>query len=72
VLKANILTGMADKFNEIKEDKYASHTREPLGQGFSRAYNWPKKCQGIQFGVATKGLESAKEMIFPADGAIHD
>jgi hypothetical protein len=33
---------MADKFNDIKEDQYASHVREPLGQGYSRKYNWPE------------------------------
>lgn len=38
VIKAQNLAGLADKFNDIKEDKYASHKREPLGQGFSRSY----------------------------------
>ena len=62
---------MADKFNDIKEDQYASHVREPLGQGFSRKYDWPEKAAGgsISFGCNTKGLDSAKEMIFPANGA---
>lgn len=31
VIKAQNLSGLADKFNDIKEDKYASHKREPLG-----------------------------------------
>ena len=31
VVKAQNLAGLADKFNDIKEDKYASHVREPLG-----------------------------------------
>jgi len=31
VIKAQTLAGLADKFNDIKEDKYASHVREPLG-----------------------------------------
>lgn len=62
---------MADKFNEIKEDKYASHLREPLGKGYSRQYDWPERAANgdIIFGVPTAGLESAKEMLFPAGGA---
>ena len=43
VLKAQNLSGLADKFNDIKEDKYASHQREPLGQGYSRSYQWPEQ-----------------------------
>jgi hypothetical protein len=47
------LNGLADKFNEIKEDKYASHVREPLGQGYSRQYDWPGHTSNgnIKFGV---------------------
>ena len=30
------LNELTDKFNDIKEDKYASHVREPLGKGYSR------------------------------------
>lgn len=41
VMKAQNLAGLADKFNDIKEDQYASHKREPLGQGFTRKYEWP-------------------------------
>lgn len=71
VMKAQNQTGLGDKFNDIKEDQYASHVREPLGQGFSRKYEWPDKAQNgsIVFGCPTAGLESAKEMIFPAGGA---
>lgn len=36
VIKAQNLEGLADRFNDIKEDKYGSHVREPLGNGFSR------------------------------------
>ena len=43
VIKAQTLAGLADKFNDIKEDKYASHVREPLGKGYSRQYDWPEK-----------------------------
>ena len=71
VVKAQNLSGLADKFNDIKEDKYASHQREPLGKGFTRSYQWPEKTQSgaIACGVPTSGLESAKEMIYPMGGA---
>ena len=45
VLKAQNQTGMADKFNNIKEGKYASNIREPLGSGFSREYEWPDQAE---------------------------
>jgi len=34
VIKAQNLAGLADKFNDIKENKYASKMKEPLGTGF--------------------------------------
>lgn len=36
VIKAQNLAGLADKFNDIKEGKYASSVKEPLAKGFSR------------------------------------
>ena len=44
---------MADKFNDIKEDKYESHWREPLGKGYSRKYEWPDQASNgtISFGI---------------------
>ena len=74
VVKAQNLSGLADKFNDIKEAKYASHVREPLGTGLNRQYNWPDKVAPgkTAFGLPTTGLESAKEMIFPAGGAVED
>jgi len=69
-VKAQNLAGLADKFNDIREDKYASHVREPLGKGFSRAYNWPDHAdEATKFGVPSTGLESAKDMIYPMGGA---
>ncbi len=58
---------MKDKFNDIKEAQYASNVREPLGKGYSRDYQWPDRAEGgsIAFGVGSKDLESAKEMIYP-------
>jgi len=34
VVKAQNLNGLADKFNDAKEGKYASQVREPLGKSF--------------------------------------
>jgi len=69
VIKANNLTGMQDKFNDIKESKYASHAKEPLGHGLDRQYNWPEHTQGAhKFGLPSKGLENAKDMLYPANG----
>lgn len=61
------MKGLADRFNDIKEDKYGSHVREPLGAGYKRVYDWPEKTENgnMQFGVSSQGLDSAKEMIFP-------
>ena len=52
-LKFKNLVGLADRFNDIKEDKYGSHNREPLGNGFSRQYDWPDRCENgaMKFGV---------------------
>lgn len=71
VVRAQSLSGLADKFNDIKEDNYASHKREPLGKGFSRGYVWPAAAENgnAKFGKPTQGLESAKEMLYPAGGA---
>ena len=53
VIKAQTLEGLADRFNDINEDRYGSHVREPLGNGFSRQYDWPEKTQSgaMNFGV---------------------
>lgn len=63
VLKAQNLKGLADKFNDIKEGKYASQIKEPLATGYQRGYNWPDKVAApdqFAFGVATIGSENAK------------
>ena len=74
VVKAQNLAGLADKFNDIKEDKYASHVREPLGRGYSRQYDWPAHANAgnMKFGVPSTGLESAKDMIYPMGGAMQN
>jgi hypothetical protein len=63
---------MQDKFNDIKESKYASHQREPLGESYKRGYNWPDKIndKNHDFGVHTKGLMNAKEILYPLNGHI--
>ena len=38
VIKAQNLNGLADKFNDAKEGKYASAVREPLGVSYQRVY----------------------------------
>lgn len=42
VIRAQDLKGLADRFNDIKEEKYGSHVREPLGGGYVRGYDWPE------------------------------
>lgn len=71
VIKANNLNGLADKFNDIKESKYASQLREPLGKSYSRAYNMPEETasNGFAFGVASGKQMSAKELIYPSGGS---
>lgn len=74
VIKAQNLNGLADKFNDIKEAKYASNVREPLGQAFQRNYNWPQPAStnGFKFGVPTVGSESAKEVLYPIGGEMEE
>ena len=45
VLKAQNMQGLADKFNDIREDKYSSHVREPLGKTYVRGHNLPSQTQ---------------------------
>lgn len=66
------MSGLADKFNDIKEAKYASHQREPLGRPASRGYAWPQQVQNekdFRFGVISGASESAKDLLFPSHGA---
>jgi len=62
------MKGLADKFNDIKESKYASQIKEPLATGFQRGYNWPDKvgaADAYKFGVPTVGSENAKQILYP-------
>ena len=51
--------------------KYASAKKEPLGKSFSRKYDWPATAEkgAINFGVPTRGLENAKEILYPLGGS---
>ena len=72
VIKAQNLNGLADKFNDIMESKYASQQMEPLGRPVNREYNWPKSIsenRNFKFGVKSKECENAKDILFPALGA---
>lgn len=70
VIKAQNMAGLAERFNDIKEGKYASMVKEPLGKGFERGYNWPDKTNDnkFKFGVPTVGSESAKDVLYPRGG----
>jgi len=75
VVKAQNLNGLADKFNDAKEAKYASAVREPLGQAYQRGYNWPQQVADPQkhsFGVPTGYSLDAKEVLYPADGSLEE
>jgi hypothetical protein len=73
-LKAQNLSGMADKFNDIKEQRYQSTIREPLGKSYQRGYNWVEEVQqpAFSFGVGTKADLSAKELLYPRGGALDE
>ncbi|CAK69382.1 unnamed protein product (macronuclear) [Paramecium tetraurelia] len=62
--------GIRELINEINEQKYASHIKEPLGTMPTRNYNWPDeaKSDGFAFGQKIPPSEySAKEVVFPPD-----
>ena len=58
-IKGKNLNGVSYFLNNIKEQKYASAKREPLGSGLQRNYIFPDKVQepGFKFGNATKGCK---------------
>lgn len=62
------MTGIAGKFNEIKEAKYASNIREPLFKVYERGYQWPEiveNKENFPFGVPTVSSDSVKEIVNP-------
>lgn len=73
VIKAQNLNGLADKFNDAKEGKYASAVREPLGKSYQRGYNWPKQVvQDHSFGVPTGYSVPAKDVLYPEGGSLNE
>lgn len=74
VIRAQNLTGLADKFNDTLESQYESVKREPLGKGYSRNYEWPEAAQGgkATFGLPTKDIVNAKMILYPAGGAAEE
>lgn len=68
------MNGFADRSNDVLEGKYASAVREPLGGGYKRGYNWPNAAENgeIAFGVATTGLDNAKELLYTKGGSLEE
>lgn len=73
VIKAQNLNGLADKFNDAKEGKYASAVREPLGKSYQRGYNqWPGQEENHKFGVPTNYSVPAKDILYPQGGSLEE
>jgi hypothetical protein len=68
------LTGLADKFNDTLEARYDTNKREPLGKSLTRSYVWPEAAdQGkTTFGLPTKDIINAKDILYPAGGATNE
>ncbi|CDW85169.1 UNKNOWN [Stylonychia lemnae] len=72
VIKAQNIQGLAARFNDIKEQNYASQIREPLAKGYERGYQWPNQIQNkenFNFGVPTLSSENAKDVLYPKRNA---
>ena len=52
--------------NQLAESHYASRKREPLGKSLQRDYIFPEEVKNdkFKFGVPTKGLMNAKDLIY--------
>lgn len=74
VIKAQNLTGLADKFNDAKEAKYASMVREPLGRTYQRGYEFPAEVHQPKhaFGKPTPYSIPAKECVAPEGGSLEE
>ena len=70
VIRAQNLAGLADYNNDLKEGKYHSHIREPLGKSYVRGFKMPEVVnqEDFKFGVPTISSECAKDVLFPAGG----
>lgn len=69
LVNSSNMQGLAARFNDIKEAKYASNLREPLAKGFERNYNWPEGIaenkENFKFGVPTISSETTKQIMNP-------
>ena len=65
---------LANYEKELKEQKYASSIKEPLGKGFERGYSYPQavNSDNFKFGQITVPSESSKVLIFPTNSQIED
>jgi hypothetical protein len=70
VIKAQNLGGLADYQNDLKEAKYTSNVKEPLGKSYHREYQMPDETSHEQFkyGVPTANSEAAKNVLYPEGG----
>jgi EF-hand domain-containing family member B len=61
---------LANFQTELKEQKYSSSIREPLGKGYERGYQYPQEVHSdkFKFGQVTIPSESSKVLIFPPNG----
>jgi hypothetical protein len=74
VIKAQNLAGLADYNNSLKEAKYHSHIKEPLGKTYVRGFKMPGvvETEEFKFGVPTKSSENAKDVLYPHGGHRED
>jgi EF-hand domain-containing family member B len=74
VIKSQNLNGLADKFNDTLEGQYESNKREPLGTSYTRKYDWPAAAENgrTTFGLPTKDIINAKDILYPAGGATEE
>ena len=66
LIKGLNLNGNNNFINELLESRYASNKREPLGKSIVRNYKFPEvvKSADFKFGIPTKGVYSAKNLIY--------
>ena len=66
--------GLSSKFNEIKENKYASNIREPLFKGFERGYQWPETIENKEnhpFGYPNAKSDPIREIVNPTNPLVN-
>ena len=60
--------------DDLAEQNYASAKREPLGKSIVRNYNFPEICKSadFKFGIPTKGICNAKDIIYSGPNEEND